>query len=88
MVISITYPMVWTAGNWIGGKSMARIGQKYGAALVWVGCNIGLGATLGSAGIGKAGHLWLEGGVLVCFLKKEGRIGDEKQGQTKPKIWP
>jgi hypothetical protein len=26
-------------------------------------------------------------GVLVYFLKKEGRMGDEKQGQTKPKMW-
>jgi hypothetical protein len=67
---------------------MARMGQKYGAALVWVGCNIGSGATLGSAGDGKAGRLWLEGGVLVYFLKKWGILGDEKQGQTKPKKWP
>jgi hypothetical protein len=73
----LVYPIVWTAVNWAGGKSMAR------AALDWAGCNIGFGRPWESwpATTSRGGT------VLVYFLKKERRMGEEKQGQTKPKIW-
>jgi hypothetical protein len=54
----------------------------------------GSGATLGPVqhwvrpAMGKQAGYGLKGGVLVYFLKKWGILGDEKQGQTKPKKWP
>ncbi len=75
--------MVGEWWRWGGGKG------RGGEGLVGGGGESGRGVTVGVAGDGKAGREGCEGGgVLVYFLKKVGRIGDEKQGQTKPKIWP
>jgi hypothetical protein len=35
-----------------------------------------------------AGYDFKGGTVLVYFLKKKGRMDEEKKGQTKPEMWP